>query len=200
MLTRATGKLLPVPCSWLLSSVLLFVEVNSKSGCLGQRHRNQAGKLCWSWDRSLLCVFAVGRGEPGAEQDVPGDAEVPGRCLSRWRCCPQAGRGAGSRIPLQSPFLTLRNAPSRAPGLRETAPPLPWLFALLEPGTPTAAGQPGVRKRQKWNPCVCCRGHLIPLSSGKAESPWGPADNTRYIDVLITALCFQPEFAFFIQS
>lgn len=44
--------------------------------------------------------------------------------------------------------------------------------------------------------CVCCRGHLIPLSFGRAESPWGPADNTRYIDVLITALCFQPEFAF----
>lgn len=45
--------------------------------------------------------------------------------------------------------------------------------------------------------CVCCRGHLIPLSFGKAESPWGPADNTWYIDVLITALCFQPEFAFY---
>lgn len=82
MLTRATGKLLPVLCPWLLSSVLLFVEVNSKSGCLGQGHRNQAGKLCWRQDGSLLCVFAVGRGEPGAERDGQGAAEVPGRCLS----------------------------------------------------------------------------------------------------------------------
>lgn len=55
----------------------------------------------------------------------------------------------------------------------------------------------GVKKCQKQNVCVCCRGHLIPLSGGKPESPWGPADNTWYIDVLITDLCFQPEFAFY---
>lgn len=39
------GKVLAVPHSCLLSSVLPFVEVNSNSLCLGQRCRNWGGKL-----------------------------------------------------------------------------------------------------------------------------------------------------------
>lgn len=51
------GKVLAVPRSCLLSSVLPFVEVNSNSLCLGQRCRNWGGKLSWSWDQSLLCFL-----------------------------------------------------------------------------------------------------------------------------------------------
>lgn len=70
------GKLLAVPYSCLLSSKLPFIEVNSKSLCLGQRRRNWGGKLSRSWDQSLLCVFATGRAEPRADWEIQGDGNV----------------------------------------------------------------------------------------------------------------------------
>lgn len=70
------GKVLAVPHSRLLSSVLPFVEVNSNSLCLGQRCRNWGGKLSWSWDQSLLCFFATGKAKPRADEEIQGDGNV----------------------------------------------------------------------------------------------------------------------------
>ena len=81
MLVRATGfndqgKLLAVPYSRLLNSVLPFVELNRDSLRPGQRCRNRGGKLSWSWDQSLLCGFAKGKAEPRADQEIQGDGNV----------------------------------------------------------------------------------------------------------------------------